>query len=201
MIYPRFTTCMIIILSTLSIHGCVPLAAGGVAGIGYLAAQERTVGEAVDDTTIWAKIKELYAEQNSKNLLLGVNIEVIEGRVHLTGSVTKEEAKIEAVRLAWQVKGVKEVINEIQIQQPEDRIFGNRVKNFAQDNWIGTQLRAKMLVTKDIQSRNYSIEVLNRVIYLMGIAEDQAELDEITTIASTISGVERVVSYVTLRNN
>ena len=36
----------------------------------------------------------------------------MEGRVLLTGLVGEQETRIEAVRLVWEVEGVKEVIND-----------------------------------------------------------------------------------------
>lgn len=184
---------LLLLLCLVLLQGCIAAAAGGIAATGYLGAQERTIGDAVDDTTIWAKIKEAYVKDDAKKLLVDINVEVIEARVHLTGTVKDPQTKVDAVRLAWQVPGVKEVINEIQLIDPDDN---QGLSYFAKDNWIGTQLRTKLIFNKDIRYRNYSIEVVRGIVYLMGIAASEDELNSVTNIASTISGVQKVVSYV-----
>lgn len=178
------------------IQGCVAAAVGAAATTGYVATQERSTGTALDDTTIWAKVKEKLVTHDP-NSLASVNVEVVEGRVHLTGKVDSSEARIDAVRLAWQVNGVKEVINEIKVIPFQDR----KLKDIAQDSWISTQIRSKMLFSKDVRSINFSIDVVQSTVYLMGIARNKDELDALTELASTTPGVEKVVSYVRVGNS
>ncbi|MDO9460521.1 MAG: BON domain-containing protein, partial [Alphaproteobacteria bacterium] len=68
--------------------------------------------------------------------------------------------------------------------------------NLAKDSWITTKLRTRILADTSIMDINYSIETVNGVIYLLGIAKTQEELSRVTNYARNISGVERVVSYV-----
>lgn len=183
-------------LSIPILQSCAVAAVGAAATTGYVASQERTTGTAVDDTTIWATIKERFVRHNAQELLTGVNVEVIEGRVHLTGTVTSSETRIDAVRIAWQVKGVKEVINEIQIVPLKEKTLGS----IAHDSWLSTQIRSKMLFNTDIRSLNFSIDVVRGNAYLMGIARSQQELDALTEVASTTPGVNKVISYVRVEN-
>jgi len=67
--------------------------------------------------------------------------------------------------------------------------------------WISTQIRARLIATKGVRSINFSILTVNQVVYVMGIAQDQLELDKVTYIASTTSYVQRVVSYARLKND
>jgi len=62
-------------------------------------------------------------------------------------------------------------------------IRGSLQKRFASDAWISTQIESKLLFTKDIKSVNYSVETIDGVVYLMGIAQDREELDAVTQIA------------------
>jgi osmotically-inducible protein OsmY len=193
-----FSKATFTLLCTLPLlQGCIAAAVGAAATTGYVAVQERTAGTAIDDTTIWAKVKEKFVQNNIQELLTGVNVEVIEGRVHLTGSVTSPETRIEAIRLTWQVRGVKEVINEIEIVEMKDK----KLSDIANDSWISTQVRSKMLFNKDIRSINFSIDVVRGNVYLMGIARTQEELDALTEVASSTPGVNKVVSYVRVENN
>jgi osmotically-inducible protein OsmY len=188
---------IVFLISVLFItSSCVETAVlGSVATVGTVAAQERTAGQAVDDTAIFWKIKQLFLKENAQDLLSGVSIEVIEGRVHLTGSVNSTETRIDAVRLAWKPEGVKEVINEISINN-EKTLTG-----IVQSKWIKGQIASKILLEKGVRSVNYSIEVVDGIVYLMGIAQDPNELNKVTTIASRVKGVKKVVSHVVMKGD
>lgn len=183
----------------LLLSGCNAVAVGmsAVTKTGVVVAQERSTGSAIDDFTIWTQIKNEYLKKDVNELLSSVSVEVIEGRVHLTGKVTDPATSINAVRLAWQPNGVREVINEIQVQ--DQRPLKDTIKEVALDNWIKAQLKGKLVVTENIHSLNYNVEVVNGTVYLMGIAQDTDELDTVTNIASTIKHVDRVISHVRLK--
>lgn len=178
-----------------ALSGCAALLIGGGTETAVVAAQERTMGNAVDDAGILLKIKNIYAQEDYKDLLANIEIKVVEGRVLLTGNVDKPDSQIQAVRLAWQVNGVKEVINEVQISDKAG------FANYARDVWISTQLKSRLLFAKDIRSINFSVITVNQTVYLMGIAQDQGELDRATYVASTTNYVQRVVSYVRLKDD
>lgn len=185
---------IMVALSMISLNSCAPvvLGAGGVTA-GVVGLQERTAGEAVDDTVIWTRIKNLYIKNDVNKLATRVSVEVTQGRVILTGNVPNPDARVEAVRLAWQVPGVTKVINEIQILNQQT------IKSRAQDTWITAQVKSKLLLNKDIESINYSVDTVNQVVYLMGNAQNDNELKQATNIASTVKGVKRVVSHVQIK--
>lgn len=182
-------------LVLLQTSGCFTVATTAAGEGVAVAAQERSVGRAVDDAGILVGLKERFLSSNSNDLFANVLVKVVEGRVLLTGNVDKPETQIEAVRLAWTVGGVREVINEIQVNDTSS------IVDYSRDVWISTQIRTKLLVTKNIRSVNYSIITVNQVVYITGIAQDQLELDRVTTVASTTSYVQKVVSYVRLKSD
>lgn len=184
-----------LLCAALAVSGCAAAAIGAGGEAAVVVAQERSVGNAVDDTGILIKIKNLFAKQDFKDLLINVEIKVVEGRVLLTGNVDKAESQVEAVRLAWQVEGVREVINEIQINNKAG--FGN----YARDVWISAQIRSRLLFEKYVHSINYSVITVNQTVYLMGIAQNEDELRRVTHVASTTSYVAKVVSYVRLKSD
>ena len=168
--------------------------ASGAATAGIAIAQERSIGTAVDDTAIQLQIKH-YLLQASDDLFIRVGSEVHEGRVLLTGVVTSAEDRVEAVRLTWQAKGVLEVLNEIQVSERSGAI------DYFKDVKITTQLRYQMLRDRNISDINFSVETVNGIVYLMGIARDQSELEKVTTHARNISGVQKVISHVRLSDD
>lgn len=191
----RITTLAFACGAIITMSGCVPLVIGGGTEAAVVGAQERPVGNAVSDAGIMLKIKDLYAKEDYKDLLANVEIKVVEGRVLLTGNVDKPDSQIKAVQLAWQVSGVKEVMNEVQINDKAG------FANYSRDVWISTQVRSRLIFEKNLRSINYSVITVNQVVYLMGIAQDQDELDKANYIASTTGYVQRVVSYVRLKDD
>ena len=177
----------------LVVSGCTAgTVVGGGASVGVAVAQERSVGDALDDTVIATQIVAIFFDY-SMELLRKVSAEVVEGRVLLTGSVSEPEGRVDAVRLTWQIDGVIEVLNEIQVT---DR---GGLLDFALDTWVSTQLRTKLLLDRDIRALNYNVETVNGVIYLIGIAQNELELERVTNHARTIENVVKVVSHVRIK--
>lgn len=181
----------LLVMSVLSACAGPILLAGGAAGAGIVAAQERSVGAAVDDTAIQLQIRH-HLFQASEDLFNRVGSEVHEGRVLLTGVVPTPEDRVEAVRLAWQANGVQEVLNEIQVSDRDGII------DYFKDAKITAQLRFQMLRDRDVSDINFSVETVNGIVYLMGIARTGSELEKITTHARNIAGVQKVISHVRL---
>lgn len=184
----------IILSLLLGVIGCVPAAMVGTYAVGTSIAEERSVGTIVDDAAIVTKIKNEYAQSAVNNLLSRVTVISKEGRVLLTGSVPQFHQRNKASQLAWKVPGVKEVINEIEVNQ---KSFNERTS----DSYMAMQIRSKLLFEKDLRSVNYTVDVNKGIVFLAGIAQDQHELDKAIDIASKVKGVKKVVSHVTLRTD
>jgi osmotically-inducible protein OsmY len=175
--------------------GCAALLVGGASQVGVASVQERSIGDNLDDSSISTEINRLFASEG-KGLLKDVSVRVQEGRVLLTGRTNRTDVALEAVRLAWLASGVHEVINEIEVGEK-----GTSLLNYTQDNINETQIEARLLATKGIRSVNYTIEVVNGVAYILGIAQNEEERHNVAYIASITKGIRRVVSYVRLRND
>ncbi len=153
---------------------------------------DRSFGEVVDDATIKVNIAGKFLS-NDSSLFVNISTNVIEGRVLLTGLVDNQEVRIEAVRLVWEVSGVVEVINEIEV--------GNRatLKEYANDVWITTQ--AKVLATKTIglRSISYNFETIQGKLYIAGITSRPNQLEQVVEVVKTIKGVKEIVNYVVIK--
>ena len=182
------------LLLVMALSGCVVAGVGAAATGVAVVAQERSVGEAVDDLTIRTTLNKLFLDE-SLALYNDISFSVVEGRVLLKGSVEKPEHRITATKLTWRAVGVREVINEIQVTDQ------GGVVDYAKDTWISTQLKTKMLFAKDVQSINYSVETVNGTIYLMGIAQNQKEIDRVIAIAREVPNVVEVVSHVITKDD
>lgn len=176
----------------LSLQGCAGAVIGAGATAGTAAMEERGLSGAADDTALRLRINALLSDKDER-LWRKVGLQVYMGRVLLTGTVETAEMRAEAVKLAWTAKGVKEVINEIQIAGP------GGASGFARDTWISTQLKSALLFDKQVSSINYSIETVGGTVYLIGLAQDRVELDRVMNHARSLNYVKKVVNYVKIK--
>ena len=189
---------MIKIFISLSIllifSGCAQVAVGGISKSVLVAKEERTVGTFIDDTVIAARLKNLYFNNNEK-IFFNVDVEVNEGRVLLTGTVETSDIRIEATKLAWGISDVVTVINEIQISDNEN------ILDYADDLVITTKINAKLLINKEINNLNYNIDTVNKIVYVIGIAQNKNELANVIDIINNVYGVKEVINYVRLKED
>ncbi|MBT3901274.1 MAG: BON domain-containing protein [Pelagibacteraceae bacterium] len=185
---------LVLLLSSINILSCSPagiLASGGATGM-IVAEGDRSFGTVVDDATIKINIASKFINSDD-NLFVDVGTNVLEGRVLLTGLVDNQEIRIDAVRRVWDVEGVNEVINEIQI--------GNResIKEYAQDLWITTQVRGLAAKTIGLRSISYNFETIQGKVYIAGITSRADQLEELVKVAKTVKGVTEIINYVIIK--
>ena len=184
----------ILLIFILLNQGCSPtsiLATGGSSAL-VVAEGERSMGVVIDDATIKVNIAAKFLNAGN-NLFVNINTSVLEGRVLLTGLVENQEIRIDAIRLVWEVEGVKEIINEIEI--------GNRstLKDYASDLWINTQARGVAAKTVGIKAITFNFETIKGKIYIAGISTRPDLLDEMVSALKNIKGVNEIVNYVVIK--
>ena len=162
-------------------------ATGAVVGRSVL--EERTTMAALEDTEVQLGLNNRLLNQSGA-LFADVSTSVIEGRVVLTGTVPTREDKIAATRIAWETPGVLAVTDELEVREDSGTIA------YAEDAWISNQLRVNLLTDMKVSSVNYSVETVDKVVHLTGIARSTKELGRVIDHASSVPGVEKVVSHV-----
>lgn len=177
------------------LSGCAATVVGAGATAGVAVAEERGIDGAIDDLKIRTEINNLWFQKDVE-MYRKVTLNISEGRVMLTGMVATEQARADAVRLSWQVGGVKEVLNEIQVVAA-----GESGWDQANDLWIQNKLKARLLTDGEVKNINYIIDVTDSVVYLLGIAQSSTELDRVIAHARDVSGVKRVISHVRLKTD
>jgi len=184
-----------VILLAVGASACTPvtLAVGAGTAVGTAAMQEGGITTAAKDTAIKLKISDAWIKYNF-DMYRNLNMNVKEGRVLITGVVPNPDMRVEAVRLAWKVDGVKQVLNEINVENNPDTIT-----TLIKDSVITGSLRTKIMFDKHINSINYNVDTNNGNIYLMGVAKDQEELDRVIDYARNTSNVSNVINYVRLK--
>jgi osmotically-inducible protein OsmY len=191
----RLAPFALLLLAAPALQGCIGVAVGAGAATGVAAAEERGIKNAANDKGIQLAINDRYLKEN-QYVWRKLSVTVIEGRVLLTGVVGTEYSRDEATRLAWAASDrINEVINEVQVTSSGDLL------DSANDSWITTQLRAKIATDKEIVDINYSIDTVNGTVYLIGLAQSDAEIVKVTDHARTIKGVRKVISHVWLKTD
>ena len=165
---------------------------GAAGGAGYAANQERGTGGSVDDFKIKTNIQNAWLNTNPL-MQRDLSVTVYEGRVLLTGAAPDPQFKAQAKEVASRVPGVRAVYDEIEVA-PDESAWES-----AKDTWITSRVRTELAFNPNIRSVNYTIETVNKSVYLIGSARSQTELDTATTVARTTPDVKRVVSYVEIR--
>ena len=191
----RYSTVLLgcLVIGNGFLQGCAPVAVfGGATTLGMAVTEERGLSGVIDDAAIKASVNARWWDFDPV-ISESVEISVREGRVLLTGAVDTPQRQIDAVRLVWETEGVKEVIVEILVGD------GAGVGGYAGDTWTTTKLKAELLFEPEVLSSNYNIKTYAGKIYLIGIAQNQMELDRVLEIASRLDGVKEVVNYMRLR--
>ena len=194
MVLNKLTILSIFLSFILILTNCsVPVATGVATKAVTVSNSDRSIGEFVDDVLIKTVLKNSYFDQSEK-IFFNVDVEVSQGRVLLTGIVDNIDLRIEATRIAWGVKGVQTVINEIQISESDS------ILNFADDLVISTKVMAKIMLDEDVNSLNYNIETVNKIVYIIGISGTSDEKQKVIDLSKEVFGVEEVVDYITINS-
>ncbi len=145
----------------------------------------RTIGMQIDDTIMQKNLSARLALVDKK-YFISIQSEVLDGRIFLSGKVEDPEEKIKITKMAWETKGVRSVSNAITIKGESN------FKGTAKDILITSQLRTALILNKITKSRNYTLETINRNIYIFGIAMDSDEKKEVINEANKIYDVKNV---------
>ena len=172
-------------------QSCAPLI--GAAGMASLssASKEKGFANSIGDTIISTKISNKIYKYNP-DLIKDTKVSVNNGSILLTGKVIKPEDKIELTKIIWKIRGVKEVNNEVQITDISS------IKNIARDIASIGEIRARIISDKKINSLNFSIDVVNDIAYLSGIAENIEEIKLVKDQAASARFIKEVFNFITL---
>ncbi len=151
------------------------------------------MSQVMSDAGLKIDINTKLLSNKYRDLFIDVNTNVYENRVMLTGSVETTADKRRATLLVLGVKGVTKVINELQVTAD------GSLKDTANDLWIETKLKARLVGADGVSSINYRWRSVNGVVYFIGVAQNQDELAKVIRLARGTSHVNNVVSHVRIQ--
>ena len=185
-----FIIISILFLSILN-YGCNPagiLASGGATTM-VVTEGDKSLGTVVDDASIKLQIAQKFIASED-NLFLNIDTSVIEGRVLLTGIVDTQEIRIDAIRRVWEINGVEEVINEIEVGDK------TTLKEYSKDLWINTQVKALAAKTLGLRGLSYNFETIKGKVIVAGITSRKEQLEILIDSIGNVKGVKEIVNYV-----
>ena len=180
------------VINSLLIFFLVSCASVGKFGQGVnITFDPRTIGMQIDDTIMQKNLNARLA-LTEKKYFLTIQSEVIDGRIFLSGKVDEPEEKIKITKMAWETKGARSVKNAISIKGQSN------FKSTAKDILITSQLRSALIFNKKTKARNYTLETINKNIYIFGIAMDAEEKKEVINEANKIYDVKDIIPSIYL---
>ena len=189
----KITAFFFVVFASWLFASCSQVIVGGATSTSMIMVQERSSKQAAIDILIKAKIEEAMFSNDYDKLFSKVRVIVYEGRVLLVGTVSEESIKETANQISWNTKNVKEVASYITIGK-------NDLIDYVKDTRISLELRAKMLTDKEISEVNFNVTTENRILYLVGIAQNNKELNKVIKHASNIAGVKKIINLIKLKN-
>jgi len=180
----------IILFILIILTSCVGSSTSGVFGSGVsIALDPRTLGTQIDDS-IMQKNLQARLVLTEKKYLVKISVKVLDGRIFLGGKVDEPEEKLKITKMAWETKGARSVKNNISIKQEFS------FKNFALDVLISSQLRAALILNKNVKASNFNIDTVNQKTYVFGIAYTEDEKKEIIQEAKQIVDLKELVTSI-----
>ena len=194
--YRNFNRFFYLFLIIISISGCASTLVGGAASIGLASVQERSIKDAAIDLKLEVQIQEKLFRTSSGKLFANVGVTILEQRVMLVGNVESQKLRDLAATIAWGISPkIKDVLNELTIGENTSLV------SEAKDARISLSLSGLLLGDAEISDINFSHSVSKQIIFLIGIAQDNNELDKVILHARTVKGVKKVISHLILKND
>ena len=181
---------LFILLISIFLNSCVGSSTGGIFGSGVsIALDPRTLGTQIDDS-IMQKNLQARLVFTEKKYLVKISVKVLDGRIFIGGKVDGPEEKLKITKMAWETNGVRSVKNNIVIKKKFS------FKNTAIDILITTQLRAALILNKNVKAANFNIDTVNQKTYVFGIAHNEDEKKEIIQESKQIVDLKELVTSI-----
>ena len=178
----KITNLFVILFLT---NSCVILStAGSLAG--SASTSTRGFSVTIEDTYLMSKIVSKITLMKFSNFS-NITVSVINGKVLLAGNIENQEKRLELTKKVWWIDGVKEVLNELEIgpqipisKKTEDFIFEAKIEK-------------RLLFEPGIFSNNYSVDVVNGNVYVMGISSDIEEKTKVENFLKNMNDIKKLI--------
>ena len=159
--------------------------------LGNASTSTRGFSASVDDTLLMTKVIAKISGIELKNFT-DITVSVSHGHVLLAGNVESQTKRLELIREVWKIEGVKNVYNEMSLgssptlsERADDLLFETRVKN-------------RLLFKSGVYSNNYSVDVVNGNVYVMGTASSLDEKTKLENFLNEMKDIKKLITIVYL---
>lgn len=181
---------ILLLIIILNLQSCAAPVIGGVSAIALSSsAQEKGLGTSMNDKIIYVKLRNAIYDWNP-SVAENISISVNNSSILVTGKLKNIDTKIQLTKIIWEINGVKEVNNKVQISETDN------FKNIAKDLASLGEIKARLMASKKLNSLNYSIDVVNNIAYISGIASSEEEISIVKQIAQEARFIKEVQNFV-----
>ena len=185
----------LLLIIILNLQSCAAPIIGGVGAIAFSSsAQEKGLGTSINDKVIYVKLRNAIYDWNP-SIAEKISLSVDNGSVLVTGKLKNIDTKVKMTKIIWEINGVNEVNNKVQITET------NNLKNIAKDLASLGEIKAKLMGSTKINSLNFSVDVVNNIAYISGIASSEEEISIVKQIAQEAKFIEEVQNFVKLNKD
>jgi|SRR5882757_9733798 len=182
-----------LMMSVALLSGVAALAAPSATTTGTDPSSNRTAGQAVDDSTVTAKIKsELIKDPTTK--AYQIEVDNRKGVVQLNGFVESSAARMRAAEIAKNVSGVVEVQNNLEVKSGE-RTAGKTVDDAA----ITAKVKTALIADSTTKAHQINVTTNNGQVQLSGFVDSAAAREQAAKLALQVNGVVSVQNNIDVK--
>ena len=174
-----------LLIISLLVNSCAIISTTGSL-VGSASTSTRGFSGTIEDTYLMSKIVSkitLMKLSNFSNITVSVN----NGNVLLAGNIENQEKRLELIKKVWWIDGVKEVLNELEIGPRTS--FSEKAEDFV----FEAKIEKRLLFEPGIFSNNYSVDVVNGKVYVMGISSDIEEKTKVENFLNNMNDIKKLI--------
>ena len=160
-----------VFIISLIVNSCAIVSTAGSI-VGSASTSSRGFSGTIEDTYLMSKIVSKITLMKLSNFS-NITVSVVNGKVLLAGNIENSKKRLELIKKVWEVDGVQEIFNEIEIGVK--RSFSEKTEDFI----FETKIENRLLLEPGIYSNNYSVDVVNGNVYIIGISSNIEEKTKI----------------------
>ena len=182
-----------LLIISLLVNSCAIISTTGSL-VGSASTSTRGFSGTIEDTYLMSKIVSKITLMKLANFS-NITVSVINGKVLLAGNIENQEKRLELTKKVWWIDGVEEVYNELEIGPPIS--FSEKTEDFI----FEAKIEKRLLFEPGIFTNNYSVDVVNGNVYVMGISSDIEEKTKVENFLNNMNDIKKLILLVDIPKN
>ena len=181
----KMTKITLVLLTFLTLQGCVTALVIGTVGAAMIANDRRTTAAQLEDEGIEIKANQLIAADPQIDKHTNLSIISYNRTLLAIGQAPNEMLRDKAIKLLKQIPNVTRLHNQIRIGNP------SKISTRTHDSWLTTKIKTAMASDNSFPYSHIKIVTENSEVFLLGLVSE-VEANKATEIARNIDGVTKV---------